>query len=63
MGGEVANRVRELMRQGCREEDTAILKGHVSKDAWGFAGIHAAAGEYESAGAKAEREEQSSPAK
>jgi putative transposase len=24
--------VRELIRQGCREEDTEILKGHVSKD-------------------------------
>jgi putative transposase len=32
MRGEVATRVRELIRQGCREEDTEILKGHVSKD-------------------------------
>jgi putative transposase len=32
MRGEIANRVRELIRQGCREEDTEILKGHVSKD-------------------------------
>lgn len=32
MRGEVANRVRELIRQGCREEDTEILKGPVSKD-------------------------------
>lgn len=32
MTGEVGFRIRELIRQICREEDTEILKGHVSKD-------------------------------
>jgi len=32
MTGEVALRVREIIRQVCRDEDTEILKGHVSKD-------------------------------
>jgi putative transposase len=30
--GEVGLRVRELIRQICREVDTDIIKGHVSKD-------------------------------
>ncbi len=30
--GAVAQRVRELIRQVCRDEDTEILKGYVSKD-------------------------------
>ena len=32
MTGEVGVRVRELIRQICREEDVEIMKGHVSKD-------------------------------
>ncbi len=32
MTGEVAVRVRDLIRQSCREEDCEIMKGHVSKD-------------------------------
>lgn len=32
MGGEVGMRVRELIRQVCREMDVEILKGSVSKD-------------------------------
>ena len=32
MVGEVGNRVREIIRQVCREEDVEIIKGHVSKD-------------------------------
>ena len=32
MTGQVGLRVRELIRQVCREEDTEVLKGHVSKD-------------------------------
>lgn len=30
--GEVALRVREIIRQLCRDEDVEIMKGHVSKD-------------------------------
>ncbi len=30
--GDVGVRVREIIRQVCREEDVEILKGHVSKD-------------------------------
>jgi putative transposase len=30
--GEVGLRVRELIRQICREEDVEIMKGHVAKD-------------------------------
>lgn len=30
--GPVADRVREIIRQICREEDVQIMKGHVSKD-------------------------------
>ncbi len=30
--GEVGVRVRELIRQVCREEEVEILKGHISKD-------------------------------
>jgi putative transposase len=32
MRGDVAMRVRELIRQVCRAEEVDILKGHVSKD-------------------------------
>ena len=32
MVGEAGQRVRELMRQVCRDEDVEILKGHISKD-------------------------------
>jgi len=32
MRGEVGVRVRELIRQVCREQEVEILKGHVSKD-------------------------------
>ena len=32
LGGEVGIRVRELIRQVCREQDVEILKGHVGKD-------------------------------
>lgn len=32
LGGEVGTRVRELIRQICREEEVEILKGSVSKD-------------------------------
>ena len=32
MRGEVGVRVREILRQICRDEDVEILKGHVSKD-------------------------------
>ena len=32
MGGEVGLRVREIIRQVCRDEDTEIMKGHVSRD-------------------------------
>jgi putative transposase len=32
MTGEVAHRVRDLIRQVCREEEVGILKGHVSRD-------------------------------
>ena len=32
LSGEVGVRVRELIRQICRDEDVEILKGHVSKD-------------------------------
>jgi putative transposase len=32
MVGVIAERVRELLRQICKEQDVEILKGHVSKD-------------------------------
>lgn len=32
MVGEVGRRVRKIIRQVCRDEDTEILKWHVSKD-------------------------------
>jgi len=32
MTGEVALRVRELIRRVCRDEEVDIIKGHVSKD-------------------------------
>ena len=32
MTGEVALRVREIIRQLCRESDVEIMKGHVSRD-------------------------------
>ena len=32
LGGQVGIRVRELIRQVCRDSDVEILKGHVSKD-------------------------------
>lgn len=32
LGGEVGARVREVIRQICREEEAEILKGHISKD-------------------------------
>ena len=32
LGGEVGLRVRELIRQCCREEEVEILKGHVARD-------------------------------
>ncbi len=32
MSGLVGERVRELIRQICKEHDVEILKGHVSKD-------------------------------
>lgn len=32
LGGEVGLRVRELIRQVCRDEDVEIIKGHVAKD-------------------------------
>lgn len=32
LSGEVGKRVREIIRQVCREEDVEIMKGHVSKD-------------------------------
>jgi putative transposase len=30
--GEVAVRTRDMIREGCRQQDVTILKGHVSKD-------------------------------
>lgn len=32
LAGEVGVRVRELVRQICRDQDVEILKGHVAKD-------------------------------
>ena len=32
MSGVIAERVRELLRQICKENDVEIIKGHVSKD-------------------------------
>ena len=32
MTGEVGVRVREIVRQVCRDEEVEIMKGHVSKD-------------------------------
>ena len=32
MSGEVGLRVRELIKQVCRDEEVEIMKGHVSKD-------------------------------
>lgn len=32
MSGVIAERVRELIRQICKENDVEIIKGHVSKD-------------------------------
>ncbi|MGB4838831.1 MAG: IS200/IS605 family transposase [Saprospiraceae bacterium] len=32
MSGVIAERIRELLRQICREKDVEIIKGHVSKD-------------------------------
>lgn len=32
MAGVIAERVREILRQICKEQDVEILKGHVSKD-------------------------------
>ena len=32
MTGEVAMRVRDLIRQVCRDEEVEIMKGHVSRD-------------------------------
>jgi putative transposase len=32
MAGVIAERVREIIRQICKEQDVEILKGHVSKD-------------------------------
>lgn len=32
LGGEVGNRIRELIREICKVNDVEILKGHVSQD-------------------------------
>ncbi|MBK8518361.1 MAG: IS200/IS605 family transposase [Saprospiraceae bacterium] len=32
MSGVIAERIRELLRQICKENDVEIIKGHVSKD-------------------------------
>ncbi|WP_353540873.1 IS200/IS605 family transposase [Deinococcus xinjiangensis] len=32
LSGEVGKRVREVIRQVCRDEDVEIMKGHVSRD-------------------------------
>ena len=32
MSGVIAERIRELLRQICKEKDVEIIKGHVSKD-------------------------------
>ena len=32
MSGVIAERIRELLRQICRENDVEIIKGHISKD-------------------------------
>ena len=32
LGGLVGERIRELVRQICKEHDVEILRGHVSKD-------------------------------
>ncbi len=32
MSGELAKRIRELIRQICKSSDVEIIKGHVSKD-------------------------------
>lgn len=32
LGGAVGERVRELIRQVCRDEEVEILKGHIAKD-------------------------------
>ena len=32
LGGELAKRVREVIREICKKEDIEIIKGHVSKD-------------------------------
>ena len=32
MSGMIAERVRELLRQICKENDVEIIKGHISKD-------------------------------
>lgn len=32
MSGEIAKRIRELIRQICKASDVEILKGHISKD-------------------------------
>jgi len=32
LSGEVAKRVREVIREICKKEDIEIIKGHVSKD-------------------------------
>jgi len=32
LGGDVAERARELIREICRSEDAEIIKGHISRD-------------------------------
>src|ERR1700722_4468937 len=59
--GEVATRVRDLIRDICGQHDVAILKGHVSKDHV-HAGIDPAANDDQPADAVAQGRDRASPA-
>ena len=32
LGGEISERIRELIREICFQEDIEIIKGHISRD-------------------------------
>ena len=58
--GEVATRVRDLIREICGQHEVSIMKGHVSKDRTS-ADLAAAAGDNQPSDAMAEREDGAPP--
>jgi len=54
MVGEVATRVRDLIRDICAQHEVQIMKGHVAKEACAFDGVDPAAGDHEPVAAMVE---------